>query len=59
VWEEKPKKMQPPTAFPLRQDAEIVVDADGKYFYIVNGRNQNGTLHDAWKIALNSRLFDH
>ena len=59
VWREKPEKMQPPAVFPLRQDATVVTDADGKYFYIVGGRNQAGTLNDTWKAALNSRLFDH
>ena len=59
VWEEKPTKTQPPAAFPLRQDARVVVDADGKYFYIAGGQNQKGELNDVWKTALNSRLFDH
>jgi len=58
VWREKPQKMQPPTAFPLRQDATVVVDEDGDYFYIVGGRNA-GVLNDVWKAALNSRLFEH
>ena len=59
VWKEKPKKMQPPAAFPLRLNAKVVVDADGKYFYTCEGQNQMGDLSDVWKIALNSRLFDH
>ena len=59
VWEEKPEKMNPPDEFPLRQNAKVVVDEDGKYFYIVGGQNQGGTLNDVWKVALNSRLFDH
>ena len=59
VWQEKSEKTQPPAAFPLRQDATVVVDADGGYFYIVGGRNQGGVLNDVWKTALNSRLFDH
>jgi hypothetical protein len=58
VWREKPEKMQPPAEFPLRQDAMVTVDADGNYFYIVGGRNQEGVLNDVWKIALNSRLFE-
>jgi hypothetical protein len=62
VWHEKPAKMQPPTTFPLRQDAKVVVDTDGKYFYIVGGRNDHANtpeFNDAWQVALNSRVFDH
>jgi hypothetical protein len=59
VWKEKPEKTLPPVEFPLRQDATLVVDAEGKYYYIAGGRNQSGALNDVWKIALNSRLFDH
>ncbi|MDR2682723.1 MAG: DUF6242 domain-containing protein [Dysgonamonadaceae bacterium] len=59
VWEEKPFKIQPPADFPLRQDARVVVDADGKYFYITGGRNNEGQLDDAWQAALNARTFDH
>ena len=59
VWKEKPQKMQAPASFPLRQDATVAVDEEGKYFYIVGGRNQGGTLGDVWKAALNFRLFDH
>ena len=59
VWQEKPEKMQPPVEFPLRADARVVVDEDGKYFYIVHGQNQSGGLNDVWKVVLNSRLFDH
>jgi hypothetical protein len=56
VWKEKPAKMQPPAAFPLRQDAQVVVDASGKWFYIIGGTPAD---NDAWHVALNARLFDH
>ena len=59
VWQEKPEKMQAPGLYPLREDARVVVDEDGKYFYIIHGQNQSGVLDDVWKVALNSRLFDH
>jgi hypothetical protein len=59
VWKEKPEKTQPPVEFPLRQDASVVVDEDGKYFYISGGRNQAGLLNDVWKVALNSKLFEN
>ena len=59
VWNEKPKKTQPPVEFPLRQDATVVVDAEGKYFYIKDGQNRGGTVNDVWRVVLNSRLFAH
>jgi len=58
VWRVKPKKVHPPANFPLRQNATVIVDAEGKYFYIVGGQNQEGQLDDAWKAALNFRLFE-
>jgi hypothetical protein len=58
VWTERTEKVQVPEAFPLRRDAQVVVDADGKYFYISGGRNENTpTLDDAWRAALNAKLF--
>jgi hypothetical protein len=62
VWHEKPTKIQPPADYPLRQDAQVIVDAEGKYFYIVGGRNENTNtpeFNDAWQVALNSKVFDH
>jgi hypothetical protein len=60
VWDEKPTKAQAPEDFTLRENAEVIVDADGKYFYISGGRNIyiNGlVVPDNWQVALNSRLF--
>jgi hypothetical protein len=62
VWKEKPAKVQPPAEFPLRQDAQVALTADGSSFYIVGGRNQNTntpSLNDAWQVALNSKAFHH
>jgi hypothetical protein len=62
VWKIKEDKTQAPESFVLRERASVVTDFDGKYFYIVGGLNREAStpvLTDVWKVALNSRLFDH
>jgi hypothetical protein len=62
VWKEKPAKAQAPDNFMLRDHAQVVVDDEGKYFYIIGGHNQyvdillNGSV---WQVALNGKVFDH
>ncbi|GHT76591.1 hypothetical protein AGMMS50262_15210 [Bacteroidia bacterium] len=53
VWKNKEPKAQAPEEFPFREDASIVTDKEGKYFYIIGGKDQAGI----WKGVLNSRLF--
>jgi hypothetical protein len=55
VWKTKGTHAQAPAAFSLRKDASLVIDKEGKYFYIAGGLNQT----DIWKVALNSKLFAH
>jgi hypothetical protein len=59
VWKVKPAKTQAPETCIARQDASVVVDRDGMYFYIVGGRNgqvNTPVLSDCWKAALNSKV---
>ncbi|GHT87773.1 hypothetical protein FACS189474_1450 [Bacteroidia bacterium] len=55
VWKAKETKAQVPAEFSLRQDASLIIDQEGKYFYIAGGLNQT----DIWKAVLNSKLFAH
>jgi hypothetical protein len=59
VWKEKPAKVQAPENYMLRHDARVVVDAEGKYFYIIGGQHQKMLLSDVWQAALNRKVFDH
>jgi hypothetical protein len=57
-WKEKPAKYQPLENYPFRQNASLVVDKDGKYFYIIGG--ESGTiLTDIWQAFLNKKTFDY
>ena len=60
VWKIKPAKTQAPETCVARQDASVVVDRDGTYFYVVGGRNEQvntPVLSDCWKAALNSKMI--
>ncbi|GHT53464.1 hypothetical protein AGMMS49982_16480 [Bacteroidia bacterium] len=46
TWKTKPSKANVPVNI---KNAEVRVDADGRYFYIIDGT-------DVWRAALNSRL---
>ncbi|MDR0864727.1 MAG: DUF6242 domain-containing protein [Candidatus Symbiothrix sp.] len=56
VWKARGEKTHAPEDYILRYDASVVVDTDGKYFYIAGGRNQS-PLTDIWKGVLNSHTF--
>ena len=56
TWRIKPSKANPPVNF---TNAEVRVDAEGRYFYIIGGDSDNAIIGgDAtvWRAALNSRL---
>jgi hypothetical protein len=60
VWKEKPTKAWAPSDYMLREDAWVVVDAEGKYFYIINGRQgELAVVLPTWRVALNRKVFDH
>ena len=47
-----------PEDYSLRQNASLVLDKDNKYFYIIGGKKDDGTiLSDVWKGFLNKMEF--
>jgi hypothetical protein len=56
TWQIKPEKCLPPENYPFRQNASLIVDKDGKYFYIIGGQTEKG-LSDIWQGFLNKKTF--
>jgi len=57
TWSEKAEKYQAPPEYAAREGASVVVDCEGKYFYIIGGKGSY-SLPEIWKCYLNKRTFD-
>jgi hypothetical protein len=55
-WHEKPAKCQPSGNYSFRQNASLIVDQQGKYFYIIGGQAET-ELSDIWQAFLNKKTF--
>jgi hypothetical protein len=55
-WQEKPGKCRPSGDYSFRQYASLIVDKEGKYFYIIGGQNET-VLTDIWQAYLNKKMF--
>ncbi|MDR0832592.1 MAG: DUF6242 domain-containing protein [Candidatus Symbiothrix sp.] len=55
-WKVKPSKAEATDTFTPRKHAKLIVDAQGRYFYIIGGQTDINTLTDVWQCALNARL---
>ena len=58
TWQTKPGKCRLPENYPGRYNASVVTDNNGKYFYIIGGK-QATVLSDVWKGFLNKMEFEH
>ncbi|MDL2224131.1 DUF6242 domain-containing protein [Bacteroidales bacterium OttesenSCG-928-M06] len=61
VWEKMEEKAQPFENYIPREQASLIVDQKGIYFYIIGGKNTTinaAGLTDIWRVAVNSQLFE-
>ncbi|GHT12895.1 hypothetical protein FACS189426_16980 [Bacteroidia bacterium] len=58
TWFIKPEKYQTPEDFTARSSASLVVDGEGKYFYIIGGKNST-VLPEIWKAFQNKKEFNY
>jgi hypothetical protein len=56
TWAVKATKASPTEAYIIRQGSSVVVDSEGKYFYIIGGK-ADVSLPEIWRCNLNKKNF--